>query len=150
MKNLTVESALKVNYMKELVMLTELERQLQRGNIDYWVFEDCGKVGLSVTTKTWEDMMGISISIKHEDMQSFYLVESFAMDNIDWELIELETTTFATMSEAHQEVERIIQHLPEVVEQSLLKNDEDAEYVAEIREVFQDIADEQPEGIAFR
>ncbi|KFN01145.1 hypothetical protein [Bacillus clarus] len=45
MKNLTVESALKVNYMKEFVMLTELERQLQRGNIDYWVGEDCGEVG---------------------------------------------------------------------------------------------------------
>ncbi|PRD10412.1 hypothetical protein CQ058_10230 [Bacillus sp. MYb56] len=150
MKNLTLESALKVNYMKELVMLTELERQLKRGNIDYWIFEDCGKIGLSVTTETWEDMMGISISIKHEEMQSFYLVEAFAIENIDWELIELETKTFATMSEAHQEIERIIQHLPEVVEQSLIKNGNDVEYATVTREIFQEIVDEQPKGIAFR
>ncbi|KFN01015.1 hypothetical protein DJ93_1165 [Bacillus clarus] len=150
MKNLTVESALKVNYMKELVMLTELERQLQRGNIDYWVFEDCGKVGLSVTTEFWQDLLGISISIKHEDLQSFYLVQAFVIDNRDWEMIELNPATFATMIEAYHEIERIIGRLPEVVEQSLLENQEDADYVTGVVEVFREIADEHPKGIAIR
>ncbi|MDP9742848.1 UNVERIFIED_ORG: hypothetical protein QFZ59_004678 [Bacillus sp. B2I3] len=150
MVNLTLESALKVNYMKEHVMLTELERQLQRGNIDYWVGEDCGKVGLSVATKVWEDMLGISITIKHEEMQSFYLVEAIAVDNIDWETLELPSATFATMSESYHEIERIIRHLPEIVEQTLIENQEDADYATDMASIFQGIADEQPEGIAFR
>ncbi|KQU22169.1 hypothetical protein ASG65_20865 [Bacillus sp. Leaf13] len=150
MGNLTVESALKVNYMKEHVMLTELERQLKSGKLDYWVYEDCGKVGLCVTTDVWEDMLGITISIKHEEMQSFYLVEATAVDNIDWDMIELPSATFATMREGYHEVERIIRHLPEIVEQTLIGNQEDATYATEIRELFQEIADEQPEGIAFR
>ncbi|MFS8185612.1 hypothetical protein ACMG4J_02485 [Rossellomorea marisflavi] len=151
---LTVESALKNHFMKEQVMLTEAEWSLQRGHFDYWIYEDCGKVGIAVTSKTWEDLLGVSVSLHHEEERSYWLVEATFIDI--WEehinySIELPATLVHTAQDVGHKVGEYFSKLPDLVGQVLTDEGEDVFTIAGLVKDLNDIkAEKVQKGWAVR
>lgn len=149
---LTVDSALKNKYMKEHVMLTEAEWSLQRGHFDYWVYENCGKVGISVSSKTWEDLLGVSVILHHEEERSFWLVQATFFDiweeYIDYPL-ELPATLCHTAQDVGQKVGEYFSKLPYLVEETLKEQGENLFSIHSIVEKLREIkAENVKEGWA--
>ncbi|MFF2591077.1 hypothetical protein ACFVSS_25215 [Peribacillus butanolivorans] len=150
---LNLKEVLETRYMKEMAMFREMEWEIKRGNLDYWVAEDCGQASLAVTTNRWEDLLGISIALLHEEEQSFFIVTPTAIEPFDWGGIELPVLKTATAREAREYIHDCIFKLPEMVKKQLTapfydvdgKLDEstlervDIEEVAEVWKVFTEI-----------
>ncbi|MEY9978746.1 hypothetical protein [Lysinibacillus sp. RC79] len=114
---LTIKKTLKNKYMKEHVMFTEAEWSLKRGNIDYYVAEDAGKISLEPCSKTWEDVLCISVSLHHEEERSYWLIDASVINPWIGELIELPSTLCHTAQDVGHKVHNYFQNLPENVEE---------------------------------
>ncbi|MED1625966.1 hypothetical protein [Bacillus mycoides] len=151
---LTIESALKNQFMKEQVMLTEAEWSLQRGHFDYWVATEAGKVSLALHSKTWEDILWVSISLHHEEERSCWLIEATAIDPYNdyvEEPIELPSTLCHIAQDVGHEVHKYFQHLPKLVEEALNERGENPFITVAFVEALREIkAENVTEGWAVR
>ncbi|MGG0412946.1 hypothetical protein [Peribacillus simplex] len=116
---LKLQEVLETRYMKELVMFREMELEIKRGNIDYYVAEENGQASLCVTTNRWGDLLSISVELLHEDEQSFYVVTPIAIEPFNWGGIELPVLKTSTARDAREYIHDCIFKLSEKVKNQL-------------------------------